>query len=165
MFVTRRYSEAADAYRDALARFEALGVAFEACRARLNLASALIELGSRARAREILHEVLQQAEAAGYDRQRAFALSHLGLLAYRDDDLDRAETMCLRSNRMARPRDYVSILFRNCYYLWRIARLRKDEAATRTNERTLRAYLSKVEDYMPEAEDFRVFLGGGKTHG
>ena len=47
--------------------------------------------------------------------------------------------------------------------LWRIAQAREDEAAIKTNERTLRTYLTRVEDYMPEAEEFSAFLGGGKN--
>jgi tetratricopeptide (TPR) repeat protein len=163
-FVTRVYPQAVEAYEDALRRFEAVGVPFEICRTRLNLAAALIELGSHTAARGHLHEALRQAEAAGYDRQRAYGLGHLGLLAYREDDLDAAESHCLRSNRLARPREYVSILFRNCYYLWRIAQRREDGAGTKANERTLRTYLSRVEEYMPEAEDFRAYLRGGKAH-
>ena len=108
-----------------------------------------------------LRRALQTAEEAGYDRPRAFALSHLALLAYRDGDLETAESHCLRSNRLARPREYVSILFRNCFYLWRIAQSRRDGAGVRANERTLRTYVGRVEDYIPEVEEFRAHLGGG----
>jgi tetratricopeptide (TPR) repeat protein len=160
-FVTRRYTEAAEDFRQALEQFDRLGDAFESCRTRLNLASALIEVGARPRAREILKEALVTAEAAGYDRQRAYALSHMGMLAFREEDMDAAEAHCLRSNSFARPRDYGAVLFRNCYYLWRIAQLRRDEAGIRTNERTLRTYLSRVGDYMPEADEFRTHLSGG----
>ena len=109
-----------------------------------------------------MKQISAEAEKAGYDRQFAFALSHLGLLAFRENDLDSAEAHCLRSNRLARPREYVSILFRNCFYLWRIAKQRHDEASVRTNERTLRHQLSRIEDHLPEAEEFANFLGGGK---
>jgi tetratricopeptide (TPR) repeat protein len=164
LFVTKRFPEAAVAFREALERFEQLPDPFEACRTRLNLAATLIEMGSRASAREHLLEALHRAEASGYDRQRAFALSHLALLAFKEGDLATAEAHCLRSNALARPREYVSILFRNCYYLWRIARERNDVAAVKTNERTLRTYVNRVEADMPEAEDFRSHLGGGTTH-
>jgi tetratricopeptide (TPR) repeat protein len=162
-FVMRRYADAAEAYQSALAGFEASHNGFEACRVRLNLAAALIELGSNAQARTHLKEALHRAESAGYERQQAFALSHLGLLAFRDGDLDGAEAHCIRSNRIARPREYLSILFRNCFYLWEVAKARKDEASIKANERTLRTYVSRVEEHIPEAERFRMHLGGGKS--
>lgn len=160
-FMTKRYPEAADAFRDAWAKYSDLSDSFEGCRTQLNLASALIELGDLDEARDHLQQALKTAEESGYDRQRAFALSHLALLAYRDDDLETAEAHCLRSNRLARSREYISILFRNCFYLWRIAQSRRDEAGIRTNERTLRTYVSRVDGYIPEVEEFRTFLGGG----
>ena len=163
LFVTKRFADSASAYGVALNSFEALQIPFEVCRTKLNLASALIEMGSRTLARNHLREALEQSERSGYDRQRAFAYSHMALLAFRDNDLDAAEKHCIRSNSLARPREYLSILFRNCYYLWRVARERKDVAAVRANERTLRTYVSRVEEHMPEAEEFKVFLGGGSS--
>ena len=162
-FIGKRFAEAADAYRAATESFQELSIPFEACRTQLNVAASLIELRTLTEARKILMTVLQIAESAGYDRQYAFAMSHLALLAYREDDLTGAEAYCLRSNRLARPREYVSILFRNCYYLWRIAQARQDDTGIKTNERTLRTYLSRVEGYMPEAEEFGTFLGGGEN--
>jgi FimV-like protein len=160
-FMTGNHAEAAEAFRVAWAAYRGLADSFEACRTQLNLASALIELGDHDEARTHLQRALRTAEEAGYDRQKAFALSHLALLAYRSDDLEAAEVHCLRSNRLARSREYVSILFRNCFYLWRIARSRRDEAGVRANERTLRTYVSRVDAYVPEVEEFKAFLGGG----
>jgi tetratricopeptide (TPR) repeat protein len=163
-FNMRHHAKATDSFRVAAEKFREVADPFEACRAQLNLAAALIELKRHAEARSLLKQALQTAEKAGYERQFAFALSHLALLAYRENDLDTAEAYCLRSNRLARPREYVSILFRNCFYLWRIAQEREDDAGVRTNERTLRTYLNRVDDHVPEAEEFADFLGGGK-HG
>jgi tetratricopeptide (TPR) repeat protein len=160
-YITKRFDESAEAFGRALQKFDEARDGFEVCRTRLNLAAALIETGAVSRARAYLDEALQQAEAKGYDRQRAFAFSHLGRLAYREGDLDAAEGHCLRSNRIARPREYVSILFCNCYYLWRIAQARRDEAGIKVNERTLRTYLGRVEGYLAEAAEFRVHLAGG----
>jgi tetratricopeptide (TPR) repeat protein len=160
-FVLRRFEEAAESFREGVAQFERLGNGFEACRAQLNLAVSLLELGSRSRTREILEHALARAEAGGFDRQRAYALGHLALLAFRENDLDSAEAHCLRSNALARPQEYASLLWRNCYYLWRIARQRGDEPAAKANERTLRTYLARVEDYMPEVADFKAHLEKG----
>jgi tetratricopeptide (TPR) repeat protein len=161
-FSMQHYAKASDSFRLAIENFREVADPFEACRAQLNLAAALIELERHAEARSLLKQTLQTAEKSGYDRQYAFALSHLALLAYRENDMNAAEAHCLRSNRLARPREYVSILFRNCFYLWRIAQARRDEAGVRTNERTLRTYLNRMEDYVPEAEEFASFLGRGK---
>ncbi len=163
LFVTQRHAQAAEAFRVADRVFQELSNPFEACRTQLNLAAALIELGTLSEARVLLQRALLVAESAGYDRQRAYASSHIGFLAYREGKREEAESHFLRSNLLARPREYVSVLFRNCYYLWKIARAREDEAGVKTNERTLRTYLSRVEGHMPEAEEFIAFLGGGKN--
>ncbi len=158
---TGKHGEAVTAFGSALRQFDELSNRFESCRTKLNLAAALIETGAFASARKHLGEVLEQAEAAGYDRQRAFALSHLAVLAFREDDHASVEAHCLRSNRLARSREYLPILFRNCFYLWKIAKEGNDPVSVRANERTLRTYLNRVEEFMPEAEEFRAYIGGG----
>jgi tetratricopeptide (TPR) repeat protein len=155
------FVDAVGAYRTAAASYDKQSRPFESCRARLNMAACFIELRSNTQARAMLNDVLRTAESAGYDRQKAFVLSHMALLAYRNKDLAGAETYCLRSNQLARPREYSSVVFRNCFYLWRIAQARGDEAGVRSNLRTLRTYLTRVERFLPEAEEFRAFLGGG----
>ena len=157
-----QFADASEAYRAARTIYVEHSLPFEACRARLNMAACSVELGAHSRARAMLREVIATAEAAGYDRQHAYALSHLALLSFREGDLDGCEAYCLRSNRLARPREYASILFRNCFYLWRIAQARDDPAGIKTNDRTLRALLNRIERFMPEAEEFKAFLGGGK---
>ncbi len=163
LYATGQFAEAAECYRKTLEGFKALSDPFEACRTQLNLAAALIEQGAGTPARAHLNEVLQRAKSSGYDRQQAFALSHLALLAFRQGDMDRASAHCLASNRLARSREYTSILFRNCYYLWRIARSRRDAHGAKLNERTLRTYMSRVEPYMPEVAEFKAFLDGGQA--
>ena len=54
------------------------------------------------------------------------------------------------------------MLWRNCYYLWKIARSRNDDAAANSSERTLRTYLNRAEGYMPEVEDFKSHLLRGQ---
>lgn len=162
LYITRRHGEAAEAFVRAYQMFEKLPDKFEACRTRLNVASSLIEAGSHARAKNHIIAALTQAEAAGYDRQQAFALSHLARLAFKEGNLESAESYCLRSNRIARSREYAPILFRNCFYLWQIARTRRDDTGVRTNERTLRTYLGRVDGYLAEAAEFSAFLSGGR---
>jgi transcriptional regulator with XRE-family HTH domain len=158
-----RLADAIDTYKNTLSDFEGLGDAFEACRTRLNLAETLLESGRLGEARRHLTIVMEQAKNGGFDRQMAHALSTLALLHYRRGEKDAAESYCLKSNTIARPREYHSVVFRNCYYLWKMATERRDAASIRANERTLRAYLGRVEDFLPEAVAYREFVAGGAS--
>jgi len=158
-----RAQEAVAAHREALALYEQASMRFEACRTRVNLGGALMDTGDPRAARQCLEDGLREAEAEGYDRLRAIALSLLVIHAYTAGDHASAEGYALRSNAIARPREYLPIVFRNCYYLWKIANARNDEAGVRTNERTLRAYVGRIEEQMPEVEAFRSHASGGEA--
>jgi tetratricopeptide (TPR) repeat protein len=158
-----RVQESLAAHRKALDLYDKASVPFEACRARINLGGALMEAGDADAARRCLEDGLQEAESAGYDRLRAVALSLLVILAFLAGDHVAAEAYALRSNAIARPREYLPIVFRNCYYLWKIAQSRNDEAGVKTNERTLRAYVGRIEEQMPEVEAFRSHVSGGEA--
>jgi len=158
-----RVQEALDAHRAALALYENAAMCFEACRARVNLGGVLMDAGDAEAARRYLEEGLTEAESAGYDRLRAVALSLFVILAYLSGDHSAAEAYALRSNAIARPREYLPIVFRNCYYLWKIAHARNDAAGVRTNERTLRAYVGRIEEQMPEVEAYRSHASGGEA--
>ena len=54
------------------------------------------------------------------------------------------------------------MLWRNCYYLWRIAQARDDVAGVKSNERTLKTYLNRAEGYMPEVAEFKARIGRGE---
>lgn len=157
-----RCSEAVALYEAALAIYVSLPNPFEACRTRVNMAVAMLGAGRREDAERELLAVLPVAETGGYDRPRALALSTLAAAALDRGDHDAAEAYALKSNAIARPREYLPFVFRNCYVLWKIARTRGDAAAVRANERTLRAYVGKIEEPMREVDDFRAFLGGGE---
>lgn len=163
LVVTGRSEEAVPRYAEALELYESLPNPFEACRARVNLASALIEEGEYGRARSQIEAALLVAEASGYDRPRALAMSHMAVLAYRQDDHATAESWALRSNTVARSREFVSVVFRNCYYLMKIAQAKGDGPGARANEKTLRSLLSRIDDNLPEAEAYRAALAGGES--
>jgi len=114
-------------------------------------------------ARKQLEAALLVAEASGYDRLRAYAMSHLAILACRQDDLGAAESWAIRSNSIARPREFVTLVFRNCYHLMKIAEISGDETGVNSNLRTLRALLSKIDENLPEAEAFREATAGGES--
>lgn len=160
--LTGQRDEAVESYRSAIKEFEALDLHFESCWQRLNLVEALVEVDRIAEARVHLRTVLAQAKRNGYDRQLALALSTQALISYRGGDWDAAQSLCLQSNLIARPREYYAVVFRNCFYLWKIARTRSDAQAVRANERTMRAYLSRVDDSLSEAREYRRHLAGGE---
>jgi tetratricopeptide (TPR) repeat protein len=152
-------AEARACLEEACRRYEGLPDPFEACRARVVLGEILLEEGALDEARRTLEGALVTAESEGFHRQQALALSHLAKLEHRRGQLDASERCAIRSNSLARPREYHAIVFRNCYLLWRIAQRRGDGAAARTNERSLRALLGKIDEELPEAEAFRASIG------
>lgn len=157
-----RPTEAVEAYRRALALYEEQSIPFEVCRTRINITSSMIELGQVEHAKKMLKKALEEAEGAGYDRQAALALSNLALIAFKSGDAPAAESWCIRSNSIARPREFHNVVFRNCYYLWKISRQQKDHAAVRAHERALKSYLGRIEEPFQESESFRAYLAGGK---
>jgi tetratricopeptide (TPR) repeat protein len=155
-----RCAEAIDAYRAARALYKELKISFEVCRVTINLASTLIELGETNQAKHHLRQALAESEAGGYDRLTALALSNFGLIAFREADPAATESYCIRSNALARPREYLAVVFRNCYYLWRVAVDAGDEAGARSHERALKRYAGRLEETIPELERYRAYLAG-----
>ncbi len=158
-----RPQEAVEAFRRALHGYEHVDDAFEACRTRLNLTSALIQTGHPQEAKRQLVRIVERSRRQGWDRLAALALSNLALIAYTAGDHRAAESFCLQSNTIARSRDYMTVVFRNCFYLWKIARERGDDAAARTNFRTLKTYLGRLVDALPEADAFRAHLARSES--
>jgi ATP/maltotriose-dependent transcriptional regulator MalT len=136
---------------------------FDECIARRNLASVYLRRGKLKKARELLTAVVQQAEKSGYDKQLALALGDLGIVAWRSGDERMTETYCRRSNEIARSREYLTLVFRNCYYLWKVALKAENDAAARINLRTLRSYSGRVESSLPELSEFNAYLAGGES--
>lgn len=163
LFSLGRIDDAVEALEESVETYASLGLEFDICRARRNLASVLISKGEQARARTLLGEVLIQAEREGYEHITALALSDLAAVSWDLGDPETTETNALRSNVISREREYLSIVFRNCYYLWRVAMNRNDRAGVTANERTLRAYLSRLSESMPEIDEFRAYLAGGAS--
>jgi transcriptional regulator with XRE-family HTH domain len=161
--ITGQSKRAFDEFRRAAGLFTDLSNTYEATRAKLNGCWAMIMLGQRKTARRQLVQIAQVAENHGYDRLLALAHSNLGYIAFMEDDLPGAEAFCLRSNSIARPREFINVVYRNCFYLWRIAQKRGNDAAVKTHERALRTYLGRVDDSLPEAKEYRSQLGGGES--
>jgi tetratricopeptide (TPR) repeat protein len=154
--MTGRPNDALQTYERARRAYEDIGEEYERLNMETGIGSALMESGRAAEARVALDSVLKQIEHGHHERLRAIALSNLAVLSYRAGSLDESEGFAIKSNLIARPREYSAITFRNCFYLWRIAQKRGDAAAVRLNERTLMTVLGRVEEFLPEAEEFRT---------
>lgn len=163
MVDTGHQEAAVESYARALEIYENEPAPFEACRARVNMANALIETHDFSHARQQAEAALIVAEASGYDRIAALAMSHLGVVAYHRGEMSSAQSWAIRSNTIARSREYMTLVFRNCYYLLLIARARGDLGAAKVNESTLRACISRIEDNLPEVEAFRAEMAGGES--
>jgi tetratricopeptide (TPR) repeat protein len=147
----------------ARAGYDAIPNALESCRAGLVLAEALIDLGRYDEADKELRQELVRCEKNGFEGQKALALGHLAVLAVRRGDASAAESLALKSNAIARTIEHHALVFRNCFYLWEIAKQRGDASAIKLNEKTLRSYLGRIESKLPEAESFREHLRRGES--
>ena len=158
-----RPDDALAAYEKALEIYSAAGEAYEVLAVRLNIAVAETDCARLDSARDMLEALLLVLEAGQHERLRALALSHLGLIHFRNGRLDAAEGFAIKSNAIARSREYNAIVFRNCFYLWQIAKSRGDGGAVRLNERTLRSYLARIEESLPELDEFRRITAGDQS--
>jgi len=151
-------AEAIAHYRRAADRYRSIGNDYESASARINLAEALGEAELTAEARKVLGEVLSDMEAGSFERLRAIALCVSAKVEFKNGNLDEADRLAVKSNLIARRIEHPALVFKNCFYLWRIAQVRGDQAAMRLNERTLRSYLGRIEGGDPEVEEFRGTL-------
>jgi tetratricopeptide (TPR) repeat protein len=151
-----KLDDAVGTYERALHAIQQAGDAFEECRTRINLASALIDLRRFDEAEQQLVSAAQSADEGGYERFKALIASNEAAVAFRRGDEKKTEECALRSNSIARPQEYHSVVVRNCYYLWRVARSREDTAGMRAAERSIRTYSSRVEEHIEELDEFRL---------
>ena len=133
---------------------------YEVLKVRLNIAIAETECGLLDSARDKLETLLASLEAGRHERLRALAMNQLAVIHYRSKRLDAAEGFALKSNAIARPLEHHLVVFRNCFYLWQIAKARGDAGAVRLNERTLKTYVARIEETLPEIDEFRRLTAG-----
>jgi len=143
--------------------YDDFGNQLESCRAGLVLGEVLIELGRLDEADSRIRAELERCQSNGFEGQKALALGHLAVSSFRRGDSSAAEALALKSNAIARPIEHHALVFRNCFYLWEIAKQRGDASAVKLNERTLRTYLGRIESKLPEAENFREHIGRGQS--
>jgi len=161
LFTMGAYDRARRSFENTIRIFVELQDEFETCRARINLGLTLAELGKYGAAARHLTASIETAVTLGYERLQALGLSHMSMVSYRQGELDAAEKYACRSNTIARPRDFVSLVFRNSFYLWRCAGQKQDSAAAALNEKTLKALMNRMRESPPEAEEYRRLVEGG----
>ena len=155
-----RPRDALAAYEKALELYASCGAANEVLKVRLNIAIAETECDRLDSAGEKLEALLASLEAGRHERLRAMAMNQLAVIYYRSKRLDAAEGFAIKSNTIARPLEHHLVVFRNCFYLWQIAKARGDAGAVRLNERTLKTYLARIEETLPEIDEFRRLTAG-----
>ncbi len=158
-----RPGDALAAYETALEIYTALGEQFEVLTTRLNIALAEVDCVRLDSAREKLDSLLLALEATEHHRLRARALSALAAIHFRNGRLDASEGYAIKSNSISRPREYHVLVFKNCFYLWQIAKARNDQGSVRLNERTLNSYLPRIEESVPEIDEFRRITAGEQS--
>jgi hypothetical protein len=130
------------------------------CACRGYIDASRFEEASEAIARELI-----VAESNGFDRP-AGSWVRISVRAW----FPQRRTRRRRSARnplqhIARPLEHVELIFRNTFYLWKIARTRGDVSGERLNERSLRATLGRIEAQLAEADEFRGYLARGDHDG
>jgi transcriptional regulator with XRE-family HTH domain/predicted negative regulator of RcsB-dependent stress response len=147
--------QARKGFENSLRCYDEIGDEFESCRARLNLAQIHIDRNQLRAANQYLADAAKEATDKGFKGLLALSFSHLALLHYRREQFDVAERYALQSNTVARQVGQRSTVFRNCYYLWKLADLRGDRASAASHEHNLKTLVNRVPQDMPEVERYR----------
>ena len=145
-------------YSEASLWNEKLGNKVEFLKAQLGMATALNQNGKRKSARTKYLEVLKKTEEEGLLRISTIVLSNLAELAYLDNEFEKAEHYAMKSNRLARPMEFKTVLFRNSFYLWKIAQSLDDEKRSHSHLSALKKYFSQVDRDIDEVRLFATFL-------
>jgi tetratricopeptide (TPR) repeat protein len=153
-YAVKDYAKAKEGFQRALALFDELDNALERCRARINLGQTLSDLGRHRSAIHYLTAGTDEAIAHQFDRLTAIGLSHLAAVYFKEDRLAACERHAIQSNTYARSLDHKPTLFRNCYYLWKLAGVRMDEPGVAANAKSLKALQHRVPRDMPEVDAF-----------
>ncbi len=155
------FKEALEYFQSSSRLYVELAMTFQRNIADRQIGLTFVEMGKYRKGKEILSEVLQVAQQQKYEKQMAMVLGDLAMVSWNQGDMERTESLCRRSNSIARPRDYIDLVFRNCYYLWKVAETNGNQSSLKFNYRTLRSYQGRVDDTLPELQEFERVLGGG----
>ena len=154
---------ALETYERAAAAYRALGNNHEEINTRISQAAALMAAGQVAEARAVLTSVLAALESKEHHRLRALALTNLAQVAFSEGNSEEAERLAIQANLIARPREYTAITFLNTYCLWKISIARGDASSERMNFKTLRSLAGRIEEQLPELDEFQSMAARGES--
>ena len=146
---------AKESFEAAVSRFDEIGNDLEGCRARINLAQVLIDRDQPRAALHYLTRAIKTGESGRFQGLLTLAYSHLALVHFKMDQFEAAERCALKSNNLGRELGYNSTIFRNCYYLWKLAEKRGDRASAVSHEHNLRSLINRVPQDVKEVERYR----------
>jgi tetratricopeptide (TPR) repeat protein len=164
----RHQEEAAiERYRRAAELYEAAQNDYEATRVRINIGLCYVGLGKPREAVRLLREALAHAQASGYKRLEAQALSSLGEAYYRQGSPAQARACFQQSDAIAGAADprYPDLLFVNAFYEWRMAIEEGHPTRERIAFGRLKALRGSLERRFPEVEAFDAYVERGRRDG
>ena len=159
-----RADEAISCFREALHLHEEAGNRHEALTLRANIGSQYIARGKDREGMRMVRQTIDEARAAGFRRQSAYAYSKLVEAYYRRGENDRVRKYARESDALAGSGQvkYVDILFLNAYYLWKIAVAEGNQVQERIAFGRLKYLRPSLERVSPEVTDFDSFIEKGK---
>jgi Flp pilus assembly protein TadD len=157
-FSLENYSLAYDKFSEAYQLFTNLGNRVACLRTQLGMGSALEKCGKRKSARSHYIDVLQKATSEGFLKIASIVLSNLAEISFLDGEHEKAEHYAMKSNRLARSMDNHIVLFRNQFYLWKIALATKDDTRASQQLSSLKKYYPRVDKDLDEAKQLQAFL-------
>ena len=161
----RNWNGAIGRYREALERYEQLGVSLEPLRIRINIGTCYVALGKHREGIRILRDALQECQNEGNIRLRARAWTNLGEAYHCIGNLTRSRHCFRESEAICNTpdRQYSDLLFVNAWYEWQMARADSNPTRTRIAFGRLKSLRSTIEKKFPEVVEFDSFIERGKS--
>ena len=161
----RSWNNAISRYREALDRYEQLGVTLEPLRIRINIGTCYVALGKHREGIRILRAALQESQNEGSIRLRARAWTNLGEAYHNTGNVTRARHCFQESEALCNTpdRQYSDLLFVNAWYEWRMARADGNPTRARIALGRLKSLRSTIEKKFPEVVEFDSFIERGKS--
>ena len=161
----RNWTGAITRYREALERYEQLGVTLEPLRIRINIGTCYVALGKHREGIRILRDALQECQNEGNIRLKARAWTNLGEAYHNIGNVTRARHCFHESEAICNTpdRQYSDLLFVNAWYEWQMARADSNPTRARIAFGRLKSLRSTIEKKFPEVVEFDDFIERGKN--
>ncbi len=160
----RNWNGAITRYREALERYERLGIDMEPARIRINIGTCFVAMGKHREGIRILRAGLEEAKNIGNIRLLARAWTNLGEAQYKIGNTTRA-SRCFRESEAicnTPDRQYSDLLFVNAWYEWKMAREDQNSTRARIAFGRLKSLRSTIEKKFPEVVGFDSFIERGR---